>query len=120
MFDARLCEAGFAPFGNKRGGISLLRSIVGVIVGYAIFAGSGVALFQLSGREPHDSASVLFMCAAIMYGAMFALLGGYVSGWIAGRRPLMHGLVVAGILVAGALASLTFTLGKGDVWSQVA
>jgi hypothetical protein len=98
----------------------MLKSILGVVVGYVIFAASGVALFQLSGQDPHGDASVPFMVGAIAYGATFALLGGYVSGWIASRRPFAHGLVVAGILALGAGVSLAAMLGKGYIWSQVA
>ena len=96
------------------------NSILGVVVGYVIFATSGVALFQLSGQDPHGDASVPFMVGAVVYGAAFALLGGYVSGWIASRRPFTHGLVVAGILALGAAVSLVSTLGKGYIWSQAA
>jgi hypothetical protein len=59
------------------------------------------------------------MVGALAYGVAFALLGGYLSGWIAGRRPVAHAVIVAVILALGATASLLATLGKGTVWSQV-
>ncbi len=97
----------------------MLKSILAVVVGYAIFAGSGFALFQLTGQPPHGEASPVFMLGAIAYGVAFALLGGYISGWIAGRRPFVHGAVVAAVLALGATVSLVATLGKGAIWSQV-
>jgi hypothetical protein len=95
------------------------RSVVAVIAGYAIFAISAGALFALSGQDPHSDASVPFMIVAVVYGVAFALLGGYVSGWIASHVPFIHGLIVASILALGAGISLIATVGKGAIWSQV-
>jgi hypothetical protein len=97
----------------------LFKSILAVIVGYAIFAGSGFALFQLTGQPPHGEASPAFMLAAVTYGLAFAFLGGYFGGWIAGRHAFVHGVVIAAILALGATVSLIATLGKGAIWSQV-
>ena len=98
----------------------MLRSVLAVIVGYAIFAVSGFVLFQVTGRPPHGEASVPFMLGATAYGMAFAMLGGYVGGLIAGRRPLAHGAAVATLLALGAGASLVATLGRGGaIWSQV-
>jgi hypothetical protein len=97
----------------------VLRSILGVVTGYAVFAASAFALFQLTGQPPHEEAPVPFMVGAVAYGVAFALLGGYLSGWIAGRRPVAHAAVVAVILALGATASLVATLGNGTVWSQI-
>jgi hypothetical protein len=101
------------------GGVALLRSILAVIVGYAVFAASGVILFQLTGQAPHRDASLPFMFGAVAYGVSFAMLGGYISGWIAARRPATHAAVVAAILALGATVSLIATMGKGAIWSQV-
>jgi hypothetical protein len=90
-----------------------------VVVGYAVFAASGFALFQLTGQPPHGEASLPFMLGFVVYGVAFALLGGYLSGWLAGRRPFTHAAVMAVILAAGATASLMATLGKGVIWTQV-
>lgn len=95
------------------------RSVLGVIVGYMIFAFSGFVLFQVSGQPPHGEASVPFMIGAVVYGLSFALLGGYIAGLIAGRRPLAHGIAVGVILAAGAGVSLIATIGHGVIWSQV-
>jgi hypothetical protein len=97
----------------------MLRSILGVVTGYLIFAASGVALFQLSGQPPHGEASVPFMIGASVYGVGFALFGGYVSAWIAGRRPVAHAAAMAILLALGASASMLMTIGKGAIWSQL-
>ena len=96
------------------------RSIVSVIVGYLTFALSAFGLFQISGQPPHQAAPVPFIVGSIVYGAVFALIGGYVAAWLARRRPLAHGLAVAVVSALGAAISLLSTLGKGAIWSQVA
>ncbi len=97
----------------------MLKSVLAVIAGYAVFAFSGFALFQLTGQPPHGEASLPFMIGAVVYGVVFAFLGGYVGGLIAGRRPVTHGAAVAVLLALGATASLVSTIGRGAVWSQV-
>ncbi len=99
--------------------ISILRSVVAVLVGYAVFAASAFAVFRLSGHAPHATASVPFMLLTSASGVVFAALGGYVAGWLAGRRPLAHAVAMALLLAAGAIASLVSTLGHGAVWTQV-
>ncbi len=97
----------------------VFRSVMAVVVGYAVFAVPAGALFQVSGQDPHGEATVPFLLFATAYGVAFALLGGYVSGWIALRSPFAHGLIVAGVLALGAAVSLLATVGTGHIWSQV-
>jgi hypothetical protein len=99
--------------------IAILRSVVAVLVGYAVFAASAFAVFRLSGHAPHAPASVPFMLLATALGVVFATLGGYAAGWLAGRRPLAHAVAMAMLLAAGAIASLVSTVGHGAVWTQV-
>jgi O-antigen/teichoic acid export membrane protein len=98
----------------------MTRSVIAVIVGYLIFALSAFAFFQISGQPPHQSAPMPFMLGSIAVGTVFALIGGYVAGWLAQRRPLAQGVAVATVLALGATISLLGVLGKGAVWSQVA
>jgi NhaP-type Na+/H+ and K+/H+ antiporter len=100
--------------------VNVGRSIFSVIVGYLIFALSAFTLFQISGQPPHQAAPAPFMVGSIVYGAVFALVGGYVAARLARRRPLAHGLAVAVVLALGAAISLLSTVGKGAIWSQVA
>src|SRR5262249_1320733 len=99
---------------------AMLRSVLAVILGYAIFAASGFALFQLSGQPPHGAMSAAFVVGFVVYGVAFAVLGGSVAGWLAGRRPAAHGAAVAIVLAVGAVVSLVSTLSRGGViWTQV-
>lgn len=97
----------------------MFRSIGAVLAGYALFAASGFALFQITGQPPHGHLSAAFMLVFVIYGIVFALLGGYVAGWLAGRRPFSHGAAVAIILALLAAVSLVATIGHGVIWTQV-
>ena len=97
-----------------------LRSIAAVLVGYFVFAILAFALFRISGQAPHDDAPPPFMVVSIVGGILFALAGGYVAAWIAGRKPVAHGVAVAAVLATGAALSLAATVGHGAIWSQLA
>jgi hypothetical protein len=100
--------------------LKIAQSILGVFIGYAVFALSAVVLFHAAGRDPHTQQDLLFTAAAILYGMAFAAVGGLIAALIAGRRPVLHAAIVGVILAAGALASLVSRPGAGAIWSQVA
>lgn len=100
--------------------LALLRSVLAVLLGYALFAVTSFALFRVTGHDPHAPASAAFMVVTVVEGIVFASAGGYVAAWIAGRKPVAHGAAVALLLAIGAAASLAATLGHGAVWTQVA
>lgn len=99
--------------------MKIVRSILGVFIGYAIFAVSAVVLFHGTGRDPHAQQDARFTAMAIVYGMAFAAVGGLVSAVIAGRRPVLHSAIVGAILALGALASLLSRPGAGAIWSQL-
>lgn len=100
--------------------MSLLRSILGVVIGYLIFAASAFAFFQLTGIPPHGRASFGIMLASALVGVAAAWVGGYLAASIAGRYPVLHARIVAAIVALGAAISLAMTIGHGAIWSQVA
>jgi O-antigen/teichoic acid export membrane protein len=99
---------------------SLYRSIGSVVLGYLLFAIPVFLFFQLSGQPPHAAAPPSIMAASILVGVLAAFAGGFAAAHLAGRKPLAHGLAVAAVLAAGAIASLASTMGHGAIWSQVA
>ena len=99
--------------------MKIARSILGVFLGYVVFAVSAVVLFHAAGRDPHSQQDLWFTAAAILYGMAFAAVGGLIAALIAGRRPVLHAAIVGVILAAGALASLVSRPGAGAIWSQV-
>jgi len=100
--------------------IALLRSTLAVLLGYVVFAASAFAVFRLAGYAPHAAVPASFRLVSVVLGVVFAVAGGYVAAWVAGRRPWAHGIAVAALLALGAAVSLAMTLGRGAVWSQVA
>jgi peptidoglycan/LPS O-acetylase OafA/YrhL len=98
----------------------MLRSVTGVVAGYLLFAVSAFTLFRISGRDPHQEPDLTFAVLSILWGMVFAFAGGYAAGTIAGRRPRLHGGVVALILALGATASFLAEPGEGSRWSQAA
>ena len=49
-----------------------MRSVIGVVAGYVIFAVSAALLFQISGQNPHGIVSSQFMMLSIVYGMIFS------------------------------------------------
>jgi hypothetical protein len=61
----------------------MARSILAVVVGYLIFALSAFAFFQISGQPPHQAAPMPIMLGSIVFGMVFALIGGtWPHGWL--------------------------------------
>ena len=97
----------------------MVRSVGAVAAGYVVFATSALLLFQLSGQAPHESASARFKIGSIVWGALSALIAGWLTGRIAGRRPATHALVVAVLIALGAAVSLV-ARPSDAVWSPIA
>jgi hypothetical protein len=103
-----------------------MRNAVGVFVGYLIFALSAVLLFQLSGQKPHGVVSSQFMMLSIVYGMVFAALGGFVAERIAWRPSLKGGdghvfktaIALAVVIAVGAIVSVLTTPSTEARWSQ--
>ena len=103
--------------------MNILKSIAAVLLGYIVFAVSTFSFFKLIKQAPHEVAPLPIMLGSIVVGIVAAFLGGYVAARIAGRRPLEHGVVMAGLLALGAAVSLASTLGAHQgaaIWSQLA
>jgi hypothetical protein len=98
----------------------MLRSIGSVAAGYLVFAGSAALLFQLSGQEPHAPSTTAFKIGSIVWGCVFALVAGFLTAHVAGRRPSTHAAVVALLIAAGALGSMLLSPADSARWSQLA
>lgn len=93
----------------------MLRSILGVFVGlvvltvvsFAIDAAADPLMMHMFPRTLPDAAALagsvparLFMVA---YTTFAIAVGGYVTAWIAGRSPVLHGAILGAIEVAFTL-----------------
>ena len=95
----------------------MLRSIGAVAAGYLVFGSSAALLFQMSGQLPHEQAPVGFKVGATVWGAVFALIAGWLTARVAARRPATHAAVLAGIIALGAVISLAAA--PSAKWSQL-
>lgn len=96
----------------------VLRTILGVIAGYAIFVISAILLFQLSGIAPHADASWSIIFLTVVYGIVFSLLGGFIAHGISGTQSLTVNYILA-LLMAGFAAFSLFKT-SGNHYSQLA
>jgi hypothetical protein len=96
----------------------MLRSIGAVAAGYFVFAAAAALLFQLSGQEPHAAAPLAFKIASTIWGAVFALVGGWLAAHVSVRRPATHAAVVAALIALGAIVSL-LARPSDAIWSQL-
>ena len=96
-----------------------IRRVLGVILGYVIFATSAGLFFKLAGRNPHAVQDVPFMIGSIFYGMLFAALGGYLSAAVGGRHARAQGAWVGVIIAIGATASLLASRGTDSRWSML-
>jgi uncharacterized membrane protein YfcA len=94
-----------------------MRSVVGVVVGYLIFALPAALLFQLSGQNPHGVVSRQFMITSIVCGMVFAALGAWVAEKIA-KNPWKPAVALAVVIGVGAVVSMATTPSTEPRWSQ--
>jgi len=100
--------------------MSLARRVLGVVVGYMVFAVSAVLLFRLSARDPHAPQPMGFMAICIAYGMLFAAVGGYASSAVGGGRPRVQGVWVAVVIALGAAVSMFAGPRDSSRWSRLA
>ncbi len=96
----------------------MIRNVLAVIVGYLIFAVSAVLLFQISGQNPHGETSVSFTAFVVLFGAVFAIIGGFVAQAITKSKSLIINYVLAAIIAGFAAFSLFATTGNN--YTQIA
>ena len=95
-----------------------MRSLVAILLGYAVFAVSAVALFTISGYQPQSPARASFMILATANGACFGVAAGFVAAWVARKAYFMHAFAVGCIIAMGAAISLIVRPGEGAFWMQ--
>ena len=95
----------------------VLRAIVGALAGYFIFAVTGVLLGVLSGRNLHADQPFWFIAVTVVYGMLFAALGGIVASRIAPYRSWAAAGMM-GLLALGAAVSLVMSPEADARWSQ--
>lgn len=95
----------------------MIRQILGVIAGYAIFVITSVLLFRVSGVNPHSEASELFMVLTFVYGTIFSFISGLVTQVISNTKNLKVNYVLF-IIMAG-FATFSLFKSSGSSWTQL-
>lgn len=98
--------------------MAVIRSLVGVLAGYLIFRVATAAFFTLMDQNPHQIESTSMLVLSTAYAVVFALLGGYLAGLLAGRSELLHGTVV-GIVIALVAIGIVMRAAGGAGWLDV-
>lgn len=98
--------------------MAVFRNILGVFVGYFIFAIGAVMLFRLSGIDPHADVGLTTKALVIGCGAVFAFAGGFVGKMIAATRSMVVNVVLA--LIMAGFAAVSFFMSAGEHYTQVA
>lgn len=93
-----------------------IRSVLAIVVGYfgmaAVVAfGTMIATLATSGLfQPGAALPQSYLTANVIYTFVGALLGGYLTARVAQKSPLLHGAVLAGlVLIAAVLTTQQFT-----------
>lgn len=96
------------------------RAVLGILVGYAVFAVTAIALFRVTRQDPHAIPSPAFLAGSIAWGVAWSAIAGYLASVIAGRRDLVAGVGVALLTTLGAVMSIVMQPDARNYWSQIA
>lgn len=95
----------------------MIRKILAVVAGYAIFVITSLLLFKFSGQDPHEPASTTFMIITLVYGSVFSFASGFIMKLIARSRNLNPNYLLA-FIIAG-FAAFSITKSTGSHWTQL-
>ena len=96
----------------------MIRNVIAVISGYAVFAISSVVLFRVAGYPPHQEAPLRFKIFTLFYGLLFSVAAGYVVQLVARQLKLTLNYFLAVIIFL--LAAISIVLSKGNShWTQL-
>lgn len=95
----------------------MIRQILAVIAGYAIFVISSVLLFRVSGINPHSDASQLFMVLTFVYGTIFSFISGLVTQVISKTKNLKINYIL--FIIMGSFAAFSLFKSSGSSWTQL-
>ena len=95
----------------------MIRNILSVLAGYLIFVITSLALFKLSGQDPHADPTTTFVILTIIYGAAFSFLSGLITQLISKTKNITLNYVLCFIIAGFATFSLFKT--TGNHWTQL-
>ncbi|MCB0495858.1 MAG: hypothetical protein KDC79_06960 [Cyclobacteriaceae bacterium] len=95
----------------------MIRKILSIISGYAIFVLTSIALFRISGQNPHADPTIWFAVFTLIYGVFSSFIAGFLTRLIAKTTDLKINYVLALIIAGFATFSLFKT--EGNHWTQL-
>ena len=95
----------------------MIKKILAVIAGYAIFVVTSLALFKLSGQDPHEQATTGFKILTAVYGIVVSFLSGLIIQLIAKTNTLTLNYILA-VIIAG-FATFSLIKADGSNWTQL-
>jgi len=95
----------------------MVRKILSVIAGYAVFVATSLALFKVSGQNPRSDAATSFIIFTMIYGSAFSIAAGFVTQFIACATDLKVNYVLA--LILAGFAAFSFFKSEGNHWTQL-
>ncbi|SRR5712692_5315526 len=103
------------------------RSIAGVIAGFAVIAALTMlatfvavkTLLPTAHGVSMPQPTATYLAVNLTYSALFAVLGGYVAATIAARAPLLHAVVLGGILLVMSIVSYVQNAAQQPRWYAV-
>ncbi|GGI24040.1 hypothetical protein [Pedobacter mendelii] len=95
----------------------MIRKILSVVIGYAIFVISSLLLFKISGQKPHADATNFFIIFTAIYGVLFSIFAGYVTQFFSKAQKLNVNYILATIIASFAVFSIFKS--TGNHWTQI-
>ncbi len=95
----------------------MIRKILSIITGYAIFVATSLAFFKISGQKPHADPTNFFVVITAIYGAVFSFAAGLVTKLLSRSAGLKINYVLA-FIIAG-FAAFSLLKSEGNHWTQI-
>jgi peptidoglycan/LPS O-acetylase OafA/YrhL len=97
----------------------MVRTILSVISGYLVMAIAVMILFAIWFNDPNTKPDNTFMLFSLVYGFLFATVGGYITTLIADRPDMKSAFALAGLAVILGIVNMIGARGQEPLWFQI-
>ena len=95
----------------------MIKRLLAIVAGYAVFVITSLLLFNLSGQDPHATATIGFQIFTAGYGIIFSILSGFVAQLIKNEKNLSINYDLMVIMIG--FATFSFFKADGTHWTQL-
>lgn len=95
----------------------MIRTILSVIAGYAIFVATSLAFFKIMKQDPHSLPTTYFIVLTTIYGVVISFVAGLITQLLSRTANLKINFVLA-FIIAG-FATFSFFKTDGNHWTQL-